>query len=75
MSELREEVTRARAAAVMAEARIAWVEKMAQERAILLAAQRVSILEGELMTARQAWDTAIEKLPSLAAKVTTADQR
>jgi hypothetical protein len=75
MSELREEVTRARVAAVMAEARIAWVEKMAQERAILLVAQRVSILEGELITARQAWDMAIEKLPSLAAKVTTADQR
>jgi hypothetical protein len=75
MSELREEVTRARAAAVMAEARIAWVEKMAQERAILLAAQRVSILEGELMAARQARDTAIEKLTSLAAKVAAADQR
>jgi hypothetical protein len=59
----------------MAEARIAWVEKMAQERAILLAAQRVSILEGELMAARQAWDTAIEKLPSLATKVAAADQR
>jgi hypothetical protein len=55
-----QEVTRARVAAIMAGAHAARAEKMAQERVVLLAtahgevdkmAQRVSILEGELMAA------------------------
>jgi hypothetical protein len=75
--ELRELVTRARVATVMTEAGTAWAEKMAQERAIRLAtahreadivARRVSILGGELVTMRRAWDVAEEKLPCLAAK-------
>jgi hypothetical protein len=55
VAKLREEVTHARVAAVLAEARAAWVEEIAHERAVLLAiaqeeadeaAQRFSILEG-----------------------------
>jgi hypothetical protein len=39
-AEHREEVTQAQAVAIMAEARAAWMEKMAQESAILLATAR-----------------------------------
>jgi hypothetical protein len=79
-----EEVTRARAAFVMAEARTARVEEIAHERAILLAtaheannkaAQRVSSLEDELVAVHRARGMAEEKLPSLAAKVAVADQQ
>jgi hypothetical protein len=73
VAELREEVTRAWATADMVETHIARAEKMAQERAILLAtvcgvadkaAQRVSILEGGLVVTRQAQDAAEGKFPS-----------
>jgi hypothetical protein len=59
--ELQEEVTRAWAAAMMAEAHLAQAEGMAQERFVLLAtihgevdkaARRVSTLEGKLMAMR-----------------------
>jgi hypothetical protein len=75
VAELQEEVTRARVATVMAEARATQAEKMAQESFVLLAtahgeadmvAWRVSVLEGELMATRWAWDAAKEKLPNLA---------
>jgi hypothetical protein len=84
VAELREEVTQVRVAAVMAGARTARAEKMAQERGVLLAtahgevdtvAQRVSALEGELVAVHQARDAAEAKLPSLAAKVVAVDQR
>jgi hypothetical protein len=83
VADLREEVTRAWVAAIMAEARTAWVGKMAQERAVLLAtargkadvaARRSSILEGKLMAVRRARDAAEEKLTSLAAKVATTNR-
>jgi hypothetical protein len=63
VAEPREEVTRARAAVVMAETCAALAEKMAKERVVLPAtacgeadeaAWRVSALEGELMATRQA---------------------
>jgi hypothetical protein len=66
VAELQEEVTQARAAIVMAETRAARAERMAQERAVLLAtsrgeadevAQRASALEGELVVAHQARET------------------
>jgi hypothetical protein len=75
-------VTRARATAVMTEARATHAERMAQERAILLAtvhgevdkvAQTVSALVFELVAARRARDVAEEKIPNLAAKVATAE--
>jgi hypothetical protein len=83
VAELRELVTRARVATVMTEAGTTWAEKMAQERAIRLAtayreadmvARRVSILGGELVTMRRAWDVAVEKLPCLAAKAAATNQ-
>jgi hypothetical protein len=60
VAELREEVTRARGAIILVEARAAWVKRMPQEKVVLLAtahseaekaAQRVSALEGELVAA------------------------
>jgi hypothetical protein len=81
--ELREEVTRARAATIMAGTRATWVERVAKERAILLAStcievdevvQRVSLLEGELVATRRAWDTAKVKLLSLVDKEADADR-
>jgi hypothetical protein len=81
--ELWELVTQTSAAAIMAEARAAWAKKMAQERVFLVAtargevdeaAQRVSVLEGELAVVHQALDITEKKLPSLAAKATTAIQ-
>jgi hypothetical protein len=83
VAKLREEVTHARVAAVLAEARAAWVEEIAHERAVLLAiaqeeadeaAQRFSILEGELRAAHRAQSAIKEKLPSLAAKAVTSDR-
>jgi hypothetical protein len=68
----------------MAEAYAAWAEKMAQERAVLLAtahgeveeaAQRVSALKGKLVATRQARHAVKEKLPNLAAKAATIDWR
>jgi hypothetical protein len=60
----------------MAETRAARAEKMAQERAVLLAtvhsevdevAERISILEGDLVAVRQAQDAAEGKFMSLSA--------
>jgi hypothetical protein len=77
-----EEVTRAWVAVVMAEAHATQAERMARERVVLLAtiggeadkvAQRVSILEGELMAARRARDVAEEKISHLVAMVVTAE--
>jgi hypothetical protein len=82
--ELPKEVTQAWAAAIMVEARTTQVERLAQDRAVLLAtthvevdevAQRVSFLEGELVAACPAWDVVKEKLPSLAAKASAVDRR
>jgi hypothetical protein len=81
--ELWELVTQTPTAAIMAEARAAWAKKMAQERVFLVAttrgevyeaAQRVSVLEGELAVVHQALDIIEKTLPSLAAKATTAIQ-
>jgi hypothetical protein len=67
----------------MAEANTTQVEKMAQEKVILLAtahweadvaAQRISILEAKLVAVLRARDVAEEKLPSLAAKAVAADR-
>jgi hypothetical protein len=78
------EVTWAQASAIMAEARATREEKLAQERAVPLAATlgemnevawRASALEGELVAARRARDMAEEKLPSLATKAATIDQQ
>jgi hypothetical protein len=82
VAELWEEVTRARAAAVMAETCATRAEKMAQEGVVLLAivcseadeaAQRVFVLEGELMAACQAQDVAEGKFLSLSAQVAVAE--
>jgi hypothetical protein len=60
------------------------VEKLAQERVILLAvthgerneaAQRVTSLQGELVATCRAQDVAEENLPSLTAKAAAADWR
>jgi hypothetical protein len=76
VAELWEEVTRVWVAAIMAETRAARAEKMAQERAILLAtihsevdevAERISILEGDLVAVRQAQDAIEGKFMSLSA--------
>jgi uncharacterized protein (DUF111 family) len=84
VAELPEEVTRARAAAIMVEACTTQVERLAQDRAVLLATthvevdevdQRVSFLEGELVAACPAWEAVEEKLPSLAAKASAVDRR
>jgi uncharacterized protein YigA (DUF484 family) len=57
---------------------------MAKERAILLAsahgeadevAWKVSLLEGKLAVARQAWDAAEAELPNLVDKAATSDRR
>jgi hypothetical protein len=66
----------------MAETRAARAERMAQERAVLLAtargevdeaAERVSTLLGELMAACRAQDAAEEKFLSLLAKSAMAE--
>jgi hypothetical protein len=76
VAELWEEVTRVWVAAIMAETRAARAEKMAQERAVLLAtvhsevdevAERISILEGDLVAVRQAQDATEGKFMSLSA--------
>jgi hypothetical protein len=76
VAELWEEVTRVWVAAIMAETRAARAEKMAQERAVLLAtvhsevdevAERIFILEGDLVAVRQAQDAAEGKFMSLSA--------
>jgi hypothetical protein len=68
----------------MAEARAAQMERMTQEKAILLAFARgevdkvyrvVSFLEGELVSMHQAQDASEEKLRSLVDKAAIADQR
>jgi hypothetical protein len=83
VAELREEVTRARVAVIMAKANTARVAKMAQEKVILpatagweadVAAHRIFILEVELVVVLRAWDVAEEKLPSLATKAVATDQ-
>jgi hypothetical protein len=83
MVELQEEVTRARAVAIMAGARAAQAESMSQESAILLgstrgeadeASRKVSLLDGELAVARLAWDTTEGKLSSLVDKASDADR-
>jgi hypothetical protein len=59
------------------------VEGVAQERAALLATacveadevvRRVSLLEGELVVARRAWDEAEVMLPSLVDKAAATDR-
>jgi hypothetical protein len=84
VAELREEVTQARAAIVMAETRAARVERMAQERAVLLAtsrseadevAQRASALEGELVVAHRAQETTKVKFQSLSPKPIAVERR
>jgi hypothetical protein len=84
MVELRDEVTWAQVAAVMAEAWVARADRMAQESAILLAsahgedsdvARKVSLVEGQLAVARQAWDAVKAKLPGLVDKVADTDRR
>jgi hypothetical protein len=61
VAELQEEVTRLRAAAVMAGTRATWAERVAQERVVFLASshievdeavRRVSLLEGKLVAAQ-----------------------
>jgi hypothetical protein len=61
VTELREEVTQARATSVMTVARVTQAERMAQERAIMLAStlgeaneasRRVSFFESELVATR-----------------------
>jgi hypothetical protein len=83
VAELREEVTRVWAAAIMEETRAARAKRMAQERVVLLATthgetdeavQRVSALEGELVAARRARDATEEKFLRLSAKVATAER-
>jgi hypothetical protein len=82
--EVHEEVTWARVAAIMVETRATRAERMAQEMVVLLAtthgeayevAQRVSSLEGKLMTVCRAQDAAEEKLPILSAKAAAAEQQ
>jgi hypothetical protein len=82
VAELREKVTRAHATAVMAGARAIREEKIAQERVVLLAstrgeanevAKKPSLLEGELVVAHWAQDTAEAKLPSLVDTATAAN--
>jgi hypothetical protein len=84
VAELREEVTRVRAAGIMAETCAARAEKMAQETAVLLAtvhdeademAQRVCALEGELVVTRQAQGMAEGKILSLSSQAATAEWR
>jgi hypothetical protein len=83
VAKLQEEVTRTHVVAIMVEACAAQAERMAQERAVLLAtahgeadkvARMVSFLEGELVATRQSQDVAEEKLPSMADKVAIDDQ-
>jgi hypothetical protein len=68
----------------MARAQASQAERMAHESAVLLssahgeadeAAQKVSLLEGVLTGARQAWDTVEAKLPGLVDKAVDADER
>jgi hypothetical protein len=68
----------------MVETRATRAERMAQEMVVLLAtthgeayevAQRVSSLEGKLMTVCRAQDAAEEKLPILSAKAAAAEQQ
>jgi ABC-type phosphate transport system ATPase subunit len=84
MVELQEEVTRAQVTVVVAGVRATQAERMAQEKAVLLAtargemdevAQSASILEDELVVARWARDATEEKIRSLAAKVVAANQQ
>jgi dGTP triphosphohydrolase len=84
MVELQEEVTQARVAAVMAGARTAQADRMAQEKVILLAttrgeadeaAWRVSVLEDKLVATRPAQDATKEKFPSVAAQAVMAHRR
>jgi hypothetical protein len=82
--ELQEEVTQARVAIIMVETRAARAERMAQERAVLLAtscseadeaAQRVSTLEGKLVAAHRAREMTKEKFLSLSAKPVKDERR
>jgi type IV secretory pathway TrbL component len=84
VTELQEEVTRARATIIMAGTRVAQAERMDQERVVLLvttpgevseAAQRVSTLEGDLVATRWARDAAKEKILSMAKKTVVAERR
>jgi heterodisulfide reductase subunit A-like polyferredoxin len=81
--ELREEVTWVHVAVIMARARAAWAERMAHEKAILLAsahgeadvvARKISLLEGELAVALQVRDTTEVKLLGLVGQVAIADR-
>jgi hypothetical protein len=83
VAELREEMTRARVAAVMAGSRATWAKKIVQERVVLLAsthgeadlvARKASLLEGGLVATRQDWDEAEAKLLSLVDTAATTDQ-
>jgi hypothetical protein len=75
-------VTRVRAAAVAVEARAARAERKARESAALLAsahgevdevAQKVMLLESELVVVRQAQNMAEVKLPDLVDRATDAN--
>jgi hypothetical protein len=68
----------------MVEAWAALAERMAWESVVSLAsahleadkvAQKVTLLEGEIVIARRVWDTAEAKLPGLIDKTADAEQR
>jgi hypothetical protein len=84
VAELREKVTPAWATAIMVGARIAWVDRMALEKTIPLAsargeadevAQKISLLEGKLEVACQAWDGVEAKLSGMADWAAATDRR
>jgi hypothetical protein len=83
VTELQEEVTWAWATVVMTEARAARAGRRAWESAILLtsthgeadkAAQKVTLLKGELAIARPAQDTTEAKFPVLVDRAADADR-
>jgi hypothetical protein len=80
---LQEEVTQARVVVIKARARTTRSERMAQEKAALLAfargeaneaAQMVSLLNSELAATCQAWIIAKGKFPDLVDRVVTTNQ-
>jgi hypothetical protein len=82
--ELQKELTQAWVAAFMVGARTTWAEGMAPKKVIVLAsahgevhevAQKISLLEGELVVVHQAWDVAKAKLPDLVDRAATVNQR
>jgi hypothetical protein len=78
VAELREEVIRARATAVMAGARATWADKRRKGptsacREADEAARKASLLEGELMAARSDRDTTEAKFLSLVDTATSTE--